>query len=133
AFEHVAARAFVFEEPLRGRELGVIRGMTPEGELRFQLPFERPYVEWTIDGKLERKEPHLDSVLVDTDAKVLELMWRVSVRTRPASVARSTPKVKPSSRCCSSTARSAASRSSATACRSAPPAARRRSRWHRSC
>ena len=27
----------------------------------------------TIDGKLEHKEPHLDSVLVDTDAKVLTL------------------------------------------------------------
>ena len=83
AFEQVAARAFVFEEPLRGRELGSIRGMTQGGELRFQLPLERPYVEWTIDGKLERKEPHLDSVLVDTDEKVLELMWRVSVRTPP--------------------------------------------------
>jgi uncharacterized protein DUF2169 len=73
----------VFETPLRGREPGAIRGMTEDGELRFQVPFERPCVEWTIDGKLERKEPHLDTLLCDADAKVLELCWRVCIRTPP--------------------------------------------------
>jgi hypothetical protein len=79
AFENVAPRDFVFETPFRGREIGGIHGMTTEAPLAFQIPLERPYVEWTIDGALERKEPHLDTVLVDTDDKVLELVWRVCI------------------------------------------------------
>jgi hypothetical protein len=79
-FENVAPREFVFDTPLHGREVGVVQGMTPEGSLPFEVPLERPFVEWKLDGKLERKEPHLDTVLIDTDEKVLELVWRVSIR-----------------------------------------------------
>ncbi|HEY3593436.1 MAG TPA: DUF2169 domain-containing protein, partial [Polyangiaceae bacterium] len=79
AFENVAPREFVFETPLRGREVGGVQGMTAEETLSFQVPVERPFVQWVIDGKEDRHEPHLDTVLLDTDAKVLELTWRACI------------------------------------------------------
>lgn len=79
AFEHVAQPELVFERPLRGGERGGVQGMTPEGRLLFEVPVERPFVEWTIDGKSDRSEPHLDTVIVDTDEQVMELVWRVCI------------------------------------------------------
>jgi hypothetical protein len=83
AFANVAPREFVFDKPLRGREPVSLEGVTPEGRLTFEIPLERPFVEWTLDGKLERHEPHLDTVLTDVDENVLELVWRVCIPTPP--------------------------------------------------
>jgi hypothetical protein len=79
--EHVAPREWVFEKPLRGGERGATQNLSPDGRRFFVIPVERPWVEWVIDGKKDERQPHLDTVILDADENVLELAWRVSIRT----------------------------------------------------
>lgn len=74
--ENRAAPGLVFERALRGTEPVRIVNMSHDGPLEFNLPRVYPVFAATIDGATETQRPHLDSVLVDVDARVVEMTWR---------------------------------------------------------
>ena len=78
--ENCAAEGLVFREPLRGGEEVRITGVRADGALGFLLPKHRVVVEAVIDGASIERRPHLDTVVVDSDAMVLELVWRALFR-----------------------------------------------------
>lgn len=65
--------------PLRPDEPVEIVGMTPEGAWRFRLPAVEPLFGSTLKGELRAHETHLDTFLVDTDLRRVELVWRVAI------------------------------------------------------
>ncbi|ARN20667.1 DUF2169 family type VI secretion system accessory protein [Piscinibacter gummiphilus] len=74
--EHFAAPGLVFETPLRGGERVRAAGVHAGGALDFLLPKWLVLIEAQIDGQWLPQRPHLDTVVLDTDAMVLELVWR---------------------------------------------------------
>jgi hypothetical protein len=78
--ENCAPPDFVFREPLRGGEPIAITGVHRDGPIAFRLPKHRILVDAEIDGSLVERRPHLDTVVVDSDARVLELVWRALFR-----------------------------------------------------
>lgn len=54
-------------------------GMTPEGVFRFKLPDVEPRFVSRLDGELREHESHLDTLLIDADARRVELTWRISM------------------------------------------------------
>jgi hypothetical protein len=78
--ENCAPPDFVFREPLIGGEPVMVSGVHREGPLQFNLPKHRIVVDALIDGTIVERRPHLDTVVVDSDAMVLELVWRALYR-----------------------------------------------------
>ncbi|MET0348972.1 MAG: DUF2169 domain-containing protein [Rhizobacter sp.] len=74
--EHFAAPGFVFDTPLRGGERVRAAGVHAAGTLDFLLPKWLVLVEAHLDGQWMAQRPHLDTVVLDTDAMVLEMVWR---------------------------------------------------------
>lgn len=68
-----------FDTPWKGGEAIQIDGMSPDGRLQALLPAWRIVVEETHDGETTEFRPHLDTVIVDTEARLLELVWRHAV------------------------------------------------------
>jgi hypothetical protein len=64
------------EQPLIGNEPIDVVGATPEGAWRFCLPRYQPVFELHA----QRVPTHLDTLLVDGDARRAELTWRVALR-----------------------------------------------------
>lgn len=81
--EHCAPPDFVFQEPLRGGEPVRIAGVHADALLDFLLPKWLVRVDATIDGRTQEQRPHLDTVVVDSDAMVVELVWRALFRCPP--------------------------------------------------
>lgn len=81
--ENCAAPEWRFAEPLRGDEPIRIAGVSPLGAIEFAVPKWRVVVQAAIDGKVVERRPHLDTVLVDSDALVVELVWRALFRCPP--------------------------------------------------
>jgi len=78
--ENCAPPDFVFRRPLAGGERVTVTGVHPDGPIDFTLPKHRVVVEATIDDAVLECRPHLDTVLVDSDAMVVELVWRALYR-----------------------------------------------------
>jgi hypothetical protein len=66
--------------PLRGDEPFEIIGATPEGLWRFQLPRQAPGFSSLSRGQRSEHRTHLDTILIDADARRVELTFRASVR-----------------------------------------------------
>jgi hypothetical protein len=81
--QNVAPTDQRFAEPLRGGEPVVLEGVHATRVLRMRLPKWRVVVEATINGDRIERRPHLDTVLVDSDALALELVWRSLFRCPP--------------------------------------------------
>jgi hypothetical protein len=81
--ENCAPRDFVFNNPLRGGEPVVLSGVHDAGALAFTLPKWRVLIEAQIDGAVVARRPHLDTVVLDTSAMVVELVWRGLYRCPP--------------------------------------------------
>jgi hypothetical protein len=81
--ENFAAADLVFREPLRGGEPVRLVGVRQEGLLAFELPKWQVVVRGQIGGRAVERRPHLDTVVVDTDAMLLELVWRGLFRCPP--------------------------------------------------
>jgi hypothetical protein len=79
------------ETPLVGDELVEVVGATPEGLWRFRLPRYAPVFESVIrepdtgdpdraPKRVETQHPtHLDTFVIDADARTVELTWRASI------------------------------------------------------
>jgi hypothetical protein len=65
--------------PLRGDEPVEIGGATPEGIWRFQLPRLAPGFSSFVEGRRAEHRTHLDTILVDADARTVELTWRAAI------------------------------------------------------
>jgi hypothetical protein len=81
--EQCAAPDLVFAQPLRGGESVRLVGVHAEGALEFVLPKWLVRIDARIDAKVQERQPHLDTVVVDTDAMVLEMVWRALFRCPP--------------------------------------------------
>jgi hypothetical protein len=67
------------ELPLRGGEPCEILGAIPEGIWRFELPREFPrFASYTASARTEHRT-YLDTVLIDADARRIELTWRAAI------------------------------------------------------
>lgn len=76
--ENCAPPDFVFQQPLRGGEIGAIAGLKPESRLDFCVPAIRIIISATIDGHEEERRPHLDTVIIDGGQEVIECVWRAA-------------------------------------------------------
>ncbi len=67
------------DRPLVGDEPVEVAGVLPEGVWRFALPkYQLTFGTKSLDG-WDVVPSHLDSVLIDADARVVELTWRASI------------------------------------------------------
>lgn len=64
---------------LRGDEAIRMRGLTPEGMLRFLLPGEKPILRLDIGGGMQVLEPVLHTVQIRGEEKQIDLVWRGSL------------------------------------------------------
>jgi hypothetical protein len=77
---HAAAHPDLYSaSPLRPDEPVELVGMTPEGVFRFKLPDVEPRFLSRLDGAARVHESHLDTMLIDADARRVELTWRISL------------------------------------------------------
>lgn len=81
--EQCAPPDMVFDKCLQGGERVMISGVHADRPLAFELPRWRIVVSAEIDGAQIERRPHLDTVLIDSDALVLELVWRALYRCPP--------------------------------------------------
>lgn len=65
--------------PIRPDEPVELIGLTPEGILRFKLPDVEPVFFSRLDGEIRAHETHLDTFLIDADARRVELTYRLSL------------------------------------------------------
>jgi hypothetical protein len=65
--------------PLVGDEPIEVLGATADGEFRARLPRFQPAFSSLVNGERRRHATHLDTVVIDTDARTIELTWRASV------------------------------------------------------
>lgn len=64
---------------LKGDEAIRLRGLTPEGMLRFQLPGERPKMRLDIGKGMQDLEPVLHTVQIRGEEREVDLVWRGSL------------------------------------------------------
>ena len=77
---HVTAPPELWSEtPLEGDEPVDVLGATPEGLWRFRLPHYAPVFHAIERGESRVCPTHLDTLLIDTDTRTVELTWRVAV------------------------------------------------------
>jgi hypothetical protein len=81
--ENCAPRELVFDRQFTDGEAGEIRGLRPTGPIRFRVPAIRVLIEATIDSQQVERRPHIDTVLIDADASVMELVCRTAFRCPP--------------------------------------------------
>jgi hypothetical protein len=65
-------------DPLTGDEPVEVLGATPEGAWRFELPRYAP--RFCVAEQPSELDTHLDTMLIDADARTVELSWRAWVR-----------------------------------------------------
>lgn len=66
--------------PLSGPIPVEVGGVRPEGGWKFVLPAYGVDFTWHQDGRRHEHRPHLDGLLIDADAGLVELSFRVAIR-----------------------------------------------------
>jgi hypothetical protein len=79
-FFQLAPPGLIVPGYLTGGETVELRGLTPEGLLRFTLPAFRVTVVHRIEGREEERSGCLDTVSIEPDEKRFTLVWRTSLR-----------------------------------------------------
>jgi hypothetical protein len=75
-FFQLAPPGLVVPGYLRGGEMVQVQGATPNGTLSFQLPEARMSAAYVVNGTREERPAVLDTVIIDTRAMRLMLVWR---------------------------------------------------------
>ena len=75
-FLQLALPELVAQGYLRGGEPVEVRGATPSGTLRFELPKARVQVTYLLDRAPEVRPAELDTVLIEPDLGRIILVWR---------------------------------------------------------
>lgn len=65
--------------PLRGDEPVEILGARPEGRWSFRLPRIAPGFSSVVLGRRKEHATHLDTVVIDADARTVDLYWRAAI------------------------------------------------------
>jgi hypothetical protein len=78
-FFQLAPPGMVAPQYFQGGEPVEVRGATPSGLLRFQLPLVRMEVSYLLDGSPEKRPANLDTILIDTDQARVILVWRAAL------------------------------------------------------
>lgn len=81
--ENCAAPGLVFAEALRGGEPVELSGVGSAGPMAFELPKLLMRIDAMIDGRRVERRPQLDTVIVDSDELMLEMVWRALFRCPP--------------------------------------------------
>ena len=76
--ENCASPSLTLSTPLVSGEVARIVGLQPGREIHFAIPHVRLKIEATIDGQRIEQIPHLDTLLIDADRDVAELVWRAA-------------------------------------------------------
>jgi hypothetical protein len=79
-FFHVATPELVVTNGLHGGEAVTLHGMTPDGTLQFALPTANVEVIHRLDTGVETRPAHLDTVLLEPDARRVVMIWRSALR-----------------------------------------------------
>jgi hypothetical protein len=79
-FCQVAAPGLATPTHLAGGEVVDLRGLTPSGALRFPLPAVTVQAKYRLDSGAEVKPAKLDTLIIDTDAGGLVMVWRSALR-----------------------------------------------------
>jgi hypothetical protein len=64
---------------IRGAELVELRGLTPEGLMRFALPVAEVKAHYRFDRTTEVRTANLDTVLLEPDESRVVLVWRAAL------------------------------------------------------
>ena len=75
-FFQLAPQGLVAPRYMQGGEPVEVRGATPSGVLRFQLPSVRIQATYLLDGAPQVRPANLDTVLIEPDRSHLILVWR---------------------------------------------------------
>lgn len=79
-FFNTATAALQSQRPLEGGEPVVLNGLHAEGEQSFELPRDRIHVDlMTPREHVESHAATLDTVVIDADAGLVQLVWRACV------------------------------------------------------
>ncbi len=81
--ENVAVPDLHFADGLRGGEPVRVSGVRDSLILEFGLPKWLVRVRAQIDGQVQDKHPALDTVVLDSESMVLEMVWRTVFRCPP--------------------------------------------------
>jgi hypothetical protein len=79
-FFQLAPPGLVTPGHLRGGEIVDIRGATPEGSLRFQLPAADVRATYRFASSVETRPAALDTIIIEPDARRVVLVWRAALR-----------------------------------------------------
>jgi hypothetical protein len=78
-FCQVAPLGLVTPGHLRGGEVVDLRGMTPDGALRFALPSVDVQITYVLDSGAETPHAVLDTLIIEPDAARLVMVWRAAL------------------------------------------------------
>lgn len=79
-FFHIAPPGMTTGAPLRGGELVELRGVTPDGYRRFNLPTVTVVATYRVGAALHPLPGVLDTVILEPDAGRFQLVWRAAFR-----------------------------------------------------
>lgn len=79
-FFQMAPPGLVTRGYFQGAESIEVRGATPEGILRFQIPFLRVRHVYVVDGEPYMRWAHIDTVIIEPDHRRVMLVWRSALQ-----------------------------------------------------
>jgi hypothetical protein len=78
-FFNAAAPGLVASPGLKGGEVVVLAGLSPDGQIAFPLPHHRLMVKTVFRHRVDRRELVLDAVQIEPDERALTLLWCASI------------------------------------------------------
>jgi hypothetical protein len=78
-FFQLAPTELVTSSYLSGGEVVEVRGASPGGLMRFQLPQAKLRVTYKLDGALEERPAVLDTIIVQPDVASVVMIWRAAL------------------------------------------------------
>jgi hypothetical protein len=85
-FFQLAPASLVARGYLRGGEPVDVRGATPGGRLQFVLPTVDLQMTFHVDSGSHESPVALDTVIIDSDAARLVMVWRAALRCDKATL-----------------------------------------------
>jgi hypothetical protein len=79
-FLQVAPADQITTSYLKGGEVVDLRGVTPQGELRFLLPSLVVGANYRLDNAVQRRPAALDTILLEPDENRLVMVWRAALQ-----------------------------------------------------
>lgn len=78
-FFNAAAPGLIVSSGLRGGEMAVLSGLSPDGQISFPLPRHRLMVKTVFRHRVDRRELMMDAVHIEPDDGGVTLIWRAAI------------------------------------------------------